>query len=170
MILPIREGGVTCCAFSDASFASAQKLRAHQGTVITGDLLENKSTVVCPIAWSSRKIPRVVRSTLDAEATALSNTVDRLSWIHIFWAWLKEPRVRWQEPEKVLQHEPTATAVTDCKSVYDITTRAAPPACEEHRTTIECLLIRERMIEICGLTHGLKQTPGMPLNRKVRTL
>ena len=42
-------------------------------------------------------------------------------------------------------------AVTDCKAVYDITTRTSPPQCEEHRTTIECLLTRERMMENCRL-------------------
>ena len=71
MILPLRESSVTFCAFSDASFASALKHSAHQGTVTfttTSDLLENRTAVVCPVAWSSKKFPRVVRSTLGAEA------------------------------------------------------------------------------------------------------
>ena len=59
------------------------------------------------MAWSSKKIPRVVRSTLGAEAVALSNTVDRLSWIRVFWAWMKDSRTKWQSPEKLLQEEPT---------------------------------------------------------------
>ena len=154
MIVPLQESRVTFCAFSDASFASSNNLTAHQGTIIfatTNELLENNSAVVCPIAWSSKKIPRVVRSTLGAEAVALSNTVDRLSWIRVFWAWMKDSRTKWQSPEKLLQEEPTAAAVTDCKSVYDIISRTAPPQCEEHRTTIECLLIRERMQENCRL-------------------
>ena len=35
--------------------------------------------------------------------------------------------------------------MTDCKSAYDLLTRTAIPQCSEHRTTIECLLIRERL-------------------------
>ena len=154
MIVPIQESKVTFCAFSDASFASSSNLSAHQGTVIfatSSELLENNSAVVCPMAWSSKKIPRVVRSTLGAEAIALSNSVDRLSWLRVFWAWMKKSRAEWQVPEKLLPSEPTAAAVTDCKSVFDIVTRTAPPQCEEHRTTIECLLIRERMLENCRL-------------------
>ena len=154
MIVPIEEQQVTFCAFSDASFASCQKLSAHQGTIIFAThkkLLENQTAVVCPMAWSSKRIPRVVRSTLGAEAFALSNSVDRLSWLRLFWAWLKDPSVPWQHPEKVLELEPTAAAATDCKSVYDIVTRTAPPQCEEYRTTIECLLIRQRMQENCKL-------------------
>ena len=130
MIVPIKEEEVTFCAFSDASFASSQKLSAHQGTIIFAThttLLDNHPAVVCPMAWSSKRIPRVVRSTLGAEAFALSNSVDRLSWLRLFWAWLKDPAVPWQQPEKVLESEPTAAAATDCKSVYDIVTRTPPP-------------------------------------------
>ena len=64
MIVPLQESRVTFCAFSDASFASSNNLTAHQGTIIfatTNELLENNSAVVCPMAWSSKKIPRVVR-------------------------------------------------------------------------------------------------------------
>ena len=70
MIVPTHEKEVTFCAFSDASFASCQKLSAHQGTIIFATqkrLLENQPAVVCPMAWSSKRIPRVVRSTLGAE-------------------------------------------------------------------------------------------------------
>ena len=154
MMIPIAQGDVTFCAFSDASFASNQKVHAHQGTIIFATsraILGNNTAIVCPVALSSKKIPRVVRSTLGAEAIALSNTVDRLSWIRILWAWLKDCTVKWHKPEEVLPQEPTAAAVTDCRSVYDITTGAAPPQCEEHRTTIECLLIRQRMQENCKL-------------------
>ena len=154
MIVPIAENEVTFCAFSDASFASSTKLSAHQGSMIFAthsSILENQTAVVCPMAWSSKRIPRVVRSTLGAEAFALSNSVDRLSWIRILWAWLKDAEVKWQEPENLLQKEPTAAAVTDCKSVYDLITRTAPPQCEEFRTTIECFLIRQRMLENCRL-------------------
>ena len=154
MIIPIAEQELTFCAFSDASFASNQKLSAHQGTVIfatSTKILENDKSVVCPIAWSSKRIPRVVRSTLGAEAFALSNSIDRLSWIRVLWAWMKDDSVAWHCPEELLRKEPSAAAVTDCKSVYDIVTRTVPPHCEEHRTTIECLLIRQRMQDNCKL-------------------
>ena len=43
------------------------------------------------------------------------------------------------------------SAVTDCKSVYDIASKQAPPQCSEHRTLLECLLIRERLQENISL-------------------
>ena len=154
MVLPIAEHDFTFCVFSDALFASTNKHHAHQGSIIfatCNKMLANQTTVVCPMAWSSKKIPRVVRSTLGAEAIALSNAVDRLSWVRVLWAWLKDSTVRWQHPEELLIEEPTAAVVTDCKSVFDIVTRTATPQCEEHRTTIDCLLLWERMRENCKL-------------------
>ena len=42
-----------------------------------------------------------------------------------------------------------AIIVTDCKSLYDLVSRRAMPACEEYRTTLEVLLIKERCSEHC---------------------
>ena len=101
------------------------------------------------MAWTSKRIPRVVRSTLGAEAAALCNSVDRLMWIRILWAWMKNPECNWRKPEQLLLQERTSALVTDCKGAYDLLTRTALPQCSEHRTTIECLLIRERLQENC---------------------
>ena len=86
---------------------------------------------------------------MGAEAVALSGNVDRLLWLRILWQWLNNPSIEWQSPEKVLHEARQAALVTDCKSAYDLLTRTAVPQCEEHRTTIECLLIRERLQANC---------------------
>lgn len=152
MTVPIAPDQVSFCAFSDASFLSGKEKYAHQGGLIfatTPELLENKKSVVAPIAWISKKIHRVTRSTLGAEAIALSGTVDRLLWIRLIWEWLNNPGVDWKCPEEALKRARKAALVTDCKSAYDLLTKAAIPQCEEHRTTIECLLIRERLQSNC---------------------
>ena len=114
-------------------------------------MAENQLSVICPIAWSSRKIPRVVRSTLSAEASALSSTLDRVSWLRVMWAWMLNPSIDWTNPSEILQGSPLATIATDCKSVFDLSTKTSTPSCEEFRTTLECLLIRERLAENCKL-------------------
>ena len=152
MALPINAEQVTYCAFSDASFLSGTEKFAHQGALIfatTSEMLENQRAVVSPVAWISKKIHRVIRSTLGAESVALSGAIDRLLWIRIFWAWLKNPLTEWRNPEEALEKERKAALVTDCKSAYDLLTRVAVPQCEEHRTTIACLLIRERLQANC---------------------
>lgn len=150
MVLPIEPAQVSFAAFSDASFSAIKENAAHQGTLIfatTPELLDNKKAVVAPVAWTSKRVDRVVRSTLGAEAAALSNSVDRLLWIRLLWCWLRNPQGQWTSPEKVLVGENPGALVTDCRSAYDLLTRTAVPQCSEHRTTIECLLIRERMRE-----------------------
>ena len=154
VIVPIREDQVSFCAFSDASFETKRGQASRQGTIIfTTDsgMAQNQLSVICPIAWSSRKIPRVVRSTLSAEATALSTCLDRLSWLRLLWAWLRDPGINWTDPAEVLRSCPLASIATDCKSVYDLSTKTSTPVCEEFRTTLECLLIRERLTENCKL-------------------
>ena len=150
ILVPIPESQVAFCSFSDASFSTSQDSASRQGTLIFATdwkLAQNERTVVCPIAWSSRKIPRVVTSTLSAEAISLSSALDRLSYIRLCWEWLKNPGLDWTNPTEVLSRAPLASAVTDCKSVFDIATKTSPPVCSEYRTTLECLLIRERLQE-----------------------
>eukprot|EP00435_Cladocopium_sp_Y103_P058560 s1182_g20.t1 len=142
LIVPIAVQNVTFCAFSDASFATASNVHSRQGALIFAtdkSLAENRKAVVCPIAWSSKKIPRVVTSTLSAEAVALSSTLDRLGFLRVCWELIKDPSIDWTNPSEVLRLAPHCSAVTDCKSVYDVSTKMAPPQCSEHRTLLECL-------------------------------
>ena len=125
MVLPIAVSEVTFCTFSDASFSSVKERAAHQGTLVfvtTPHLLENQWTAVAPIAWVSKRLERVVRSTLGAEASALSNSVDRMMWLRIFWAWMNNPDIEWARPDKVLAGETRGALVTDCRSAYDLLT------------------------------------------------
>ena len=154
MIVPIRESAVTFCTFSDASFATSKDNNSYQGTLVVATdwrMLENQRAVITPMAWSSRKIARVVRSTLSAEVVSLCASIDRMSWLRLFWEWMKDPSVDIAHPEEVLQRAPKASLVTDCKSAYDISTKTAVPSCAELRTQLECLLLRERLQENCQM-------------------
>ena len=141
---------VTHVSFGDASFASAKQLSSFQGTLIcatTPELDQNKVAAVSPLTWTSKKIARVVRSTLSAEAFSMSNSVDRLGWMRLLWGTIIVPDFNWREPPKGFLQLPIATVVTDCKSLFDLVTRTAMPSCEEFRTTLEVLLIKERASE-----------------------
>ena len=141
---------VTHVAFGDASFASPKQLASFQGSLIfatTPDLQKNQQAPLSPLTWSSKKISRVVRSTLSAEAYSMSRSVDKLGWLRLLWGILSVPEFKWREPQLGYFQLPSATVVTDCKSLYDLVTRTAIPSCEEYRTTLEVLLIRERSHE-----------------------
>ena len=143
--IPIKE--LTFASFGDASFASEQQLRAQQGVFIvacTDQLRQNQASEISPIAWSSKQIGRVVRSTLSAEAYAMSSSLDKLTWIRCMWGIVIDPTFQWQKPEKVLQSLPKALLVTGCKSLYDLMTKLAVPNCQEWHTTIEVMMLREQ--------------------------
>eukprot|EP00435_Cladocopium_sp_Y103_P040825 s2199_g11.t1 len=131
---------VTHVSFGDASFASAKQLASFQGTLICAtdmNMSQNRKAPISPLTWTSKKIARVVRSTLSAEAYAMSNSVDRLGWMRLLWGTINVPQFNWREPKLGFQSLPKATIVTDCKSLYDLVSRTAMPSCEEFRTTLE---------------------------------
>ncbi|CAE7783393.1 RE1 [Symbiodinium pilosum] len=154
MTVPFPEQHVAFCTFSDASFASSRDSNSYQGTLVVATdwrMLANEKAVIVPMVWSSRKIARVVRSTLSAEVVSLCNSVDRMSCLRLFWEWMKDPSVDISQPDEVLKGAPQAALVTDCKSAYDIATKTAVPSCSELRTQLECLLFRERLLENCQM-------------------
>ena len=160
-IRPIPPKDLRFMAFSDASFASSKKPDSHAGLIIVGthkDIFSNKQCPISPISWSSKKIQKVVTSTLSAETTSLAAAMDQLSWLRIFWQWLLDPSTQWKKPEDTLPNIPQAisvatkiedhdVAVTDCKSLYDLVTRTAPPACSEFRVHLVARAIKEAMKE-----------------------
>ena len=150
LVQPIRMNQLTFASFGDASFASESQLRAQQGVFITActkDLGENKISDISPLAWHSKQISRVVRSTLSAEAYAMSSSLDKLTWLRCMWAYIKDGRFQWQKPEVSLRGEPKALLITDCKSLYDLVNKMATPNCQEWRTTIEVMLIKQQSSE-----------------------
>ena len=152
--VPIPESRVTFCGFSDASFSTSKGSPSRPGALILSTdqrLVQDQQAVICPIAWSSKKIPRVVTSTLSSEAIALSSALDRLSYIRVVWEWLKNPSIDWTDVTKILKAAPKACITTDCKSVFDVATKLSPPQCSEYRTTLECPLIRQRLQENISL-------------------
>ena len=141
-IQPIPIKDLRFLLFSDASFASAKSPESHTGMIILAthkDISENYQCPVSPLSWGCRKIQKVVASTLSAETTSLQTSLDQLSWMRLYWAWIQNPQVDWKRPHEVFKREPQpfqsttalaqclprSVAVTDCKSLYDLVARTA---------------------------------------------
>lgn len=160
-IQPIAIKDVRFIAFSDASFASKSKPESHAGMIILAthkEISQNKSCAISPLSWGTKKIQRIVTSTLSAETSALSTALDQLTWLRLYWAWILDPKTEWQRPEKVTNLPPAITiptykidsqdlAITDCKSLYDLTTRTAIPNCSEFRTQLLARSIKDILSE-----------------------
>ena len=137
-------------SFSDAAFATREKANSQKGCLIVAtskQINQFESATVSPLVWSSKKINRVVASTLASETYALSGALDQLSWIRMLWAWIVDPKVKWQNPEETLSKLPEAYAVVDCKSLFDLLQKTSIPQCSEYRTMLEALVIRDRLRE-----------------------
>ena len=144
--IPIHQ--ISFLAYSDASFATREKQQSQKGGLILAahqDICSQKPAISSPIVWYSKKIDRVVASTLAAETYALSHAVDLVDWLRLSWAWLKNPLIPWKNPEKVWESENKSIAAIDCKSLYDVITKNSTPQCQEHRTLIEALVIKDHV-------------------------
>ena len=163
-VQPIRRSDLRFLAFTDASFASKKTPESQSGSIILAtnkNIESNISCPVSPIAWGSKKIQKVVTSTLAAETMSLSSNLDMLSWVRLYWAWLYNPNGGWKHPSETLSElpeaivtatdktlgMPPAVAATDCKSLYDLVTRTAPPNCQEFRTQLQTRAIKEQLAE-----------------------
>ena len=160
-IKPIPPQNFRLMAFSDASFSSAKKPDSHAGSIIVGthqDINHGHQCPISPLTWGCRKIQKVVTSTLSAETMALASTLDQLAWLRLFWSWIHDPSTDWKRPEEALPKlHPAITvptlvtsedvAITDCKSLYDLITRTAPPSCSEFRVQLMARSIKEALRE-----------------------
>ena len=180
-IQPIPINDMRFIAFSDASFASSKVPDSHQGMVIMSchqNIGSNRTSLVNPIVWHSKKIQKVAVSTLSAEAMSLAGAVDMLSWVRLYWGWIKNIDLNWKQADETLLQLPPAFAAippqeesnervtppdkvsallsqlpkenssiitTDCKSLYDLISRTAPPSCQEFRTLLQAKLIKEHL-------------------------
>lgn len=165
VIQPIPIKDLRFLAFSDASFASPKVPNSHSGNIIMAthkDISQNVSCPVSPLSWGCKKIQRVVTSTLAAETASLGTTLDHLSWMKLCWSWVLDPTVAWKSPSEAISKLPesfstatyrssplenNAVAATDCKSLYDLVTRTAPPSCSEFRTQLNARMIKDLLAE-----------------------
>lgn len=147
-ISSISEEDLRFVSYSDASFASREKLHSQKGCLVLAvhkDVFMQKPACASPLSWYSKKIDRVVASTLAAETYALSSSVDLLDWYRLSWELLKNIHTPWQQPEVVWKNAAPSIAVVDCKSLYDVITKNTTPQCQEHRTLIEALVIKDHV-------------------------
>lgn len=151
----IPEEDIRMMPYSDASFATRSKQQSQKGGLFLAahkNILNQQSATASPLVWYSKKIERVVASTLAAETYALSAVVDLIDWLRLAWEWIRNPAIPWQKPEEVWSLAPPSLAVIDCKSLYDVINKNTTPQCQEHRTLIEALVIKHHVK--CGIqTH-----------------
>ena len=95
-----------------------------------------------PAFWRSHRLPRVVNSTLSAEAQSMSSAMSMCEWVSLILAEALEgkryPHSYWNQisSRKVL-------IVTDCKSLFDHLISKSSPTLEDRRTAIDIIILRD---------------------------
>ena len=110
------------------------------------------------VDWASRKLPRVCRSSLAAEAQAACIAVDALEWAKVFIGALLNPGRRIDDPT-MCKEMGESPVITDAKALYDASRSAsAGLGLSEKRTAIELNILNERMEAICGVWKWVDNT------------
>ena len=130
---------------SDAAFGNA-KANATQAGFLVGFTHKNiNQGELCdwsPMFWRSARLPRVVSSTLSAEAQSMAVASSMCEWISLLVSEaLDGPRFVhscWNR-----QHERVVILATDCKSLYDHLSSQSAPTLDDRRTAIDIIIIRD---------------------------
>ena len=94
--------------------------------------------------WRSFKLPRVSRSSLNAEAQSAADTADALEYAKAFWNLLHHPDKQLLDP--TLRTTAPSAMVIDAKSMCDTVKKETPvqsAACK--RTAVELLVYRQTL-------------------------
>ena len=129
---------------SDAAFGNARAGATQAGYVVslTSKAINvGKECAWTPVFWRSFKLPRVVSSTLSAEAQSMSVASSMCEWTMLLLSEALDgfrcPHSFWHSTGR------EAVLVTDCKSLYDHLQSPSTPALDDRRTSIDIIIIKD---------------------------
>ena len=130
---------------SDAAFGNA-KAGATQAGFILGfsDKAINDGVLSSwsPMFWRSARLPRVVSSTLSAEAQSMAVASSMCEWVSLL---LSEALDGHRFAPSCWNHTSPRPVIlaTDCKSLYDHLSSQSSPGLDDRRTSIDIIIIRD---------------------------
>lgn len=141
--VPMAELAIVC--HSDAAYANAKGGATQAGYVLGFTHQDLEKGFTCdwsPAYWKSHRLPRVVNSTLGAEAQSMSGAASMCEWLSLLLAEIRDgpccAQSLWDVPRR-----PPCTLVTDCKSLFDHLKSPSAPSLDDRRTSIDIVIIRE---------------------------
>ena len=122
----------------DAAHANLEGGASQQGHLILAvhASITNCRVPLSALSWQSKKIKRVVRSSLAAETRSMPTCQEHLDWMRTMWEQMTRGDFVLEHYEQFLTARPRIL-VTDCKSLYDaIYKEGAAPASTDKRLAI----------------------------------
>lgn len=134
--------------YADAAWAVRPDSASQGGYLIflcsKDEMIEGKGMKISIIDWSSKKLARVCRSSLSAEAQSATAAVDSLEWVKVFWALMLWHNMDFAN-DTVLTCTGESTVLTDAKALYDSVNSLTQSKVTEKRTAIEVVIIQQRL-------------------------
>ena len=140
-------GQLAVMCHSDAAYANGRAGATQAGFLVSYTHREMNDGEVqqwTPAYWRSYRLPRVVNSTLSAEAQAMSSATGMLEWILLLISEAIDGpcnlRNCWQYASRRC-----SMALTDCKSLYDHLASKSSPTLDDKRTALDVVIVRESL-------------------------
>ena len=150
------EGGqIRFGCYTDASWATRPDGSSQGGWLVfiasEDEMNSNRPFPLTIVDWASRKLPRVCRSSLSAEAQTMSSAVDNLEWVKTMYGLMIWPGER-AGNEEVMKWLGASPCVTDARALYDASTSSTPGMkLAEKRTAIEIKIAMQRLTACAGM-------------------
>ena len=148
--IPIED--LTLMIHSDAAYANGRDGATQAGYVVSFtdvSMHDGLATAWTPAFWTSYRLPRVVNSTLSAEAQAMTAATGMGEWALLLLSeCLDGPtylRSMWDTASKR-----RALVVTDCKSLFDHVQSQSAPTLDDRRTALDIVILRESLSKTLG--------------------
>ena len=143
------------CFHSDAGFANSGATSTQGGFVISfvnKSLDKNEASPWSPAVWKSMRLPRVVASTLGAEAQVFSQASSLAEWMALMVTEAKQGSFDLRDVAKIADQPSLRSkifctqiiGITDCKSLFDhITSLSSVSKCDDKRVAIDLAIIKQ---------------------------
>ena len=148
----------------DAAHANLEGGASQQGHLILAAhaSITNCRVPVSMLSWQSRKIKRVVRSSLAAETCSMSTCQEHLDWMHTMWEQMTRGDFALENYEQFLTARPSIL-VADCKSLYDaIHKEGAAPASTDKRLAIELAIVKAKAVQHVAVSENSVHNSCVP--------
>jgi len=141
--------------FSDASWSTRPDGSSQGGWLLflasEDQINGDRPFPLTVVDWASRKLPRICRSSLSAEAQIMTTAVDNLEWAKTMFGLILWPS-EGADSEHVMKWLGISPCITDARALFDASTSATPGMkLAEKRTAIEIKITAERLQAACGM-------------------
>ena len=147
---PIPAENLAVMGHSDAAYANGRDGATQAGYLVSfTDKTVNDGQVRSwsPAFWRSYRLPRVVNSTLSAEAQAMTAATGMLEWVQLLLSEALDGhqclRASWSS-----ERQRASAILTDCKSLYDHLVSKSSPTLDDKRTALDVVIIRESLAKM----------------------